>query len=236
MEKLLMRINDLIIDSAITKFDYEEFRMAFNEFPDGGFARRIVGLVIGGFAVRKSNDEIAESINNLLIPLSLAFPKSVLDDFLENKAEELEMEILALQLADTLISRGAPIPDVFTQITSFLTTGQVDEALLGKFPPTEKESVGDILELTMRPTFRSLSGGIDETENDDDVLYEQGVESFSRDVEVNEIFKISEGMEALVCSPERVWTCNKDDSDPDEADHLSSGTYRYVGGGKIHRL
>jgi hypothetical protein len=94
----------------------------------------------------------------------------------------------------------------------------------------------DILELTIRPTFESLSGGFGETENDDAILYEQGVESQPLDVEVDEVFSISEGLEAVVCSPERTWTCNEDDSELDGDEKLSVGTYRYVGDGKILRI
>ena len=94
----------------------------------------------------------------------------------------------------------------------------------------------DTLELTVRPTFESLSGGFDETENDAEVLYEQGLSSAPMTIEVDEVFSISNGQEALVVSPERAWTCNEDDSDPDEADKLSAGRYCYRGDGKIHRL
>ncbi len=94
----------------------------------------------------------------------------------------------------------------------------------------------DTLELTVLPTFRALSGGCDETENDDAVLYEQGLSSAPMTIEVDEVFSISNGQEALVDSPERAWTCNEDDSDPDEAEKLSAGQYCYKGDGKIQRI
>jgi len=94
----------------------------------------------------------------------------------------------------------------------------------------------DTLELMVRPTFRALSGGFDETENDAAFLDEQGLNSAPMTVDVDESFSISEGLEALVDSPERAWTCNEDDSDPDEAEKLSAGQYCYKGDGKIQRM
>lgn len=131
-------INETIIDSATTRFDYGEFKEAFSAFPDDSFPRRIVGLVIGGLAVSRTNDEIAESINNLLLPLSLTFPQNVLDDFLANKAVEMELEILALQLNNKLMATGAPLLDVLDHTRVLFSTGRVDETFLARFLSVEE--------------------------------------------------------------------------------------------------
>jgi len=91
----------------------------------------------------------------------------------------------------------------------------------------------DILELTIRPTFESLTGGYDETENDNAILYEQGLNSEPLNVEIDEVFVIENGMEAMVYSPENAWIYRGDLFDPDSIEKLSVGKYQYKGKGKI---
>ena len=99
------KIWNAITNSAKAKFDYEDFRAAFDGFPDENAPENILFMTIAGFAEGKPKDEIAADINGKLLPLAFAFSESTLTEFLANKTVEFEKEIRATQIAATLLGQ-----------------------------------------------------------------------------------------------------------------------------------
>ena len=94
-----------------------------------------------------------------------------------------------------------------------------------------------VLEVVLRPAFESV---VDEdyAEGENDLAYqmEQGMGSELLIVKEGDDFSVPEGYEAILNEDPVLTECNEDGSNPDYADELSPGTYRFVGNGTIHRL
>lgn len=120
MKKPTDIIWDAITNSAKKRFDYDEFKAAFSELDNDNAPENILFKTIVGYVEGKSKEEIADEINNELLPLGCRFPDSDLQDFLSNKAIELGREIHATKIASTLLDQGMPIPGVLVQVKRIL--------------------------------------------------------------------------------------------------------------------
>ena len=109
-----------ITNSAKTRFDYDSFNEAFDDFGNDNISENILFMIVAGYAEEKSSNELAEQINNELLPLGCMFSDDDLQDLLLNKSSELKSEILATSLAANLLNQGRQVPEILVQVDRIL--------------------------------------------------------------------------------------------------------------------
>ncbi len=112
---------DRITESAISKFDFEEFGNEFNEtINDIDIFENIVFITIIGFASKKEKSTISLEIFNQVIITGFEWELEKIKEFLKDKEEIFQTEIYCASLAMSMLENGNNCESVLNSINSFL--------------------------------------------------------------------------------------------------------------------
>ena len=111
---------DAITESAKRKFDYAKYRAELGTMADDNIVDNIIIIIIAGHLSGRSDQEIAQIVNQDLPLLGIAFQTGYLETFLKDKKSTFADEIHAADIALTLLDQGSSVPGVLVQVKSML--------------------------------------------------------------------------------------------------------------------
>lgn len=112
---------DRITESAISKFDFEEFGNEFNDsFNQIDIFENIVFTTIIGFASKKEENIISIEIFNQVIITGFEWKLENIQEFIKDKEELFQSEIYCASLAISMLDNGYDCESVLNSINTFL--------------------------------------------------------------------------------------------------------------------
>jgi hypothetical protein len=110
---------DAITDSAKRRFDYNGFAVAFDEVHEN-IAENVVFRVIAGFASGQPQQAMSSALFDQMVMTGMVWSKEDIDRFIEDKEQLFKVEILAMQLARTMLDNGVDPQAVLLSIGQLL--------------------------------------------------------------------------------------------------------------------
>jgi len=109
-----------ITESAKRRFDFAEFKNCLSASGDERVAEYILFQIIVGYAEELSLEEFLSKIREDLRLFGYSFSAEELEEFLADKKEILNAEILAAKEALSGFAQGKDAPDLLAQIQRLL--------------------------------------------------------------------------------------------------------------------
>lgn len=110
-----------ITQSAISKFDYDDFRKNLESATDDeNVAENIIFLSIIEFASGKDEKAIAETLYNQIVLSGFVWEFDKIEAFLDSKKQLFDIEIYATTLAYTLLEETKDPAIVLTAVNQLL--------------------------------------------------------------------------------------------------------------------
>lgn len=112
-------IFDQITDSAKKKFDYESFRLGFEDLPEYVPENFLFG-VISGYAIGDEEHLIRIKLHNEILMLGFIFELDAIEKFLIGKKELFSKEIFITGIAIDMLNNGSDPLAVLNFTNQFL--------------------------------------------------------------------------------------------------------------------
>lgn len=115
------RIWDAITDGAKTKIDYAAFEKFFDGLGGVTLPDNVLFSIIVGYTAGKSDEELVQQIEDEFLKIGCVASDEEIRWLLKDKSVALKQEIMATDLAASLLDQGWDKDNVLLQIKKFLS-------------------------------------------------------------------------------------------------------------------